>query len=145
VAGDFVLPSDPNQKIIFIAGGIGITPFRSMIKYLLDMQQRRPVTVYYANHSVKDIVYQDVLARAERELGIRTIYLVSEKNGIPNGWVGLVGRITPQIIETYTPWYRDSIFYLSGPINMVNGFKDALHRMGIPNSQIKVDFFEGLT
>ncbi len=47
--GDFTLPEDPRQKLVFIAGGIGITPFRSMIKYLIDTRQRRPITVFYAN------------------------------------------------------------------------------------------------
>ncbi len=144
IAGDFVLPKNPNQKLIFIAGGIGVTPFRSMIKYLLDMHQRRPVVLFYNNHSVKDIVYKDVFDQAERELGIRTIYLVSDKNSIPLGWVGLPGRITPQIIRKYTPWYFEAIFYLSGPVAMVNGYKDMLHQMGIDDGQIMVDYFAGL-
>ena len=144
VAGDFVLPHDPKQKCVFIAGGIGVTPFRSMIKYLLDMHQPRPITLFYSTHTVKDFVYKDVFDRAERELGIRTIYTVNDQSGIPRGWVGLVGRITPQIIQTYAPDFRNSIFYISGPIEMVNAFKDTLGQMGIPDSRIKVDFFAGL-
>ncbi|HET8706842.1 MAG TPA: hypothetical protein VFM46_11135, partial [Pseudomonadales bacterium] len=140
LAGDFVLPRDPQQKCVFIAGGIGVTPFRSMIKYLLDIHQPRPITLFYSVRTVKDFVYQDVFERAERELGIRTIYTVDDQQGIPRGWVGLVGRVTPQIIQTYAPYYRDSIFYLSGPIEMVDAFKDTLSQMGIPDSHIKVDF-----
>lgn len=144
VAGDFVLPKDPRQKCVFIAGGIGITPYRSMIKYLLDTHQPRPITVFYVAHSVNDIVYKDVFDRAERELGIRTIYTVSEQAGIPRGWVGLVGRVSTKTIQTYAPEYRQSIFYISGPISMVDAFKETLHHLGIPDSQIKVDFFAGL-
>ncbi|MDD1749314.1 MAG: FAD-dependent oxidoreductase, partial [Methanothrix sp.] len=144
VAGDFVLPQDPSQTCVFIAGGIGVTPFRSMIKYLLDMHQRRPIVLFYANHTVKDIVYKDVFDRAQQELGISTIYLVSDTSGLPGGWVGLVGRITPQTIRKYAPFYRGAIFYISGPIGMINTFRDTLHQMGIPDGQIKVDFFAGL-
>ena len=144
IAGDFVLPRDPNQPCVFIAGGIGITPFRSMIKYLLDTHQPRPITLFYSNHTVRDIVYKDVFARAEQELGIRTIYTVSERSGMQPGWVGLVGHITPQQIQTYAPNFRDAIFYLSGPVSMVNAFKQMLHQMGIPSGQIKEDYFAGL-
>lgn len=144
VSGDFVLPQDPNQKCVFIAGGIGVTPFRSMIRYLLDTQQRRPIVMFYANHTVKDIIYKDVFDRAERELGIRTIYTVSDPKGLQPGWVGLVGHITPQQIRTYAPEYRSALFYISGPISMVNAFKDTLHNLGVPDAQIRVDFFAGL-
>ena len=73
LAGDFVLPSDPAQPCVCIAGGIGITPFRSMLKYLLDTRQRRPITLFYANRRVDDIVYRDVLDQAYYDLGIKTI------------------------------------------------------------------------
>lgn len=145
VAGDFTLPKNPNQKLIFIAGGIGVTPFRSMIKYLLDTHQRRPIVLFYGNRTIKDIVYKDVFDQAERESGIRTIYTVEDPAGIQDGWMGLVGRITPKMIATYAPWYREAIFYISGPNVMVNAFQDILHRMDIPDSQIKTDYFAGLT
>jgi glycine betaine catabolism B len=144
VMGDFVLPADPKAKCVFIAGGIGITPFRSMLQYLLDKQERRPIVLFYANHSVKDIVYKDVLDRAERELGIRTIYTVSDKKGMPPGWVGLVGHMTSKWIQSYAPEYGESIFYLSGPMRMIDDYKRLLHQMGIPDAQIKMDFFAGL-
>jgi glycine betaine catabolism B len=144
VTGDFVLPNDPDQKCIFIAGGIGVTPFRSMIKYLLDTHQPRPIVLFYANHSVKDIVYKDVFDQADRALGIRTIYTISDPTEMPNGWVGLVGHITPEMIRKYAPWYREATFYISGPVSMVNAFQDTLHRIGISDTQIKIDYFAGL-
>lgn len=144
VAGDFVLPYDTDQKCIFIAGGIGVTPFRSMIKYLLDTHQRRNIVLFYANHTVKDIVYKDVFDLAEKVLGIRTIYNVSDPAGMPDGWVGFLGHITPEMIRKYAPWYREATFYISGSVDMVNGFRDTLHRIGISDAQIKIDYFAGL-
>ncbi len=144
LGGDFVLPHDPRQRCIFIAGGIGVTPFRSMLKYLLDTHQRRPITLFYANKAVEDIVYKDVFDRAEKELGIRTIYTVTDPAKIPVGWQGLVGRIAPDWIKRYAPGYASSVFYLSGPVGMIDGFKETLRRMGIKDAQIKVDYFSGL-
>src|SRR3954463_3696921 len=79
VAGDFVLPDDPQKKCVFIAGGIGITPFRSMITYLLDKHQQRPITMFYANRTASEIVYKDIFERAQRELGMKTIYTITDK------------------------------------------------------------------
>jgi glycine betaine catabolism B len=144
LAGDFVLPDSSWQKCVFIAGGIGITPFRSMLKYLLDTRQRRPITLFYANKSTDDIVYKDVLDRADHELGIRTIYAITDKRNAPPNWAGWVGRLTPELIRSTVPDFRNCTFYLSGPRGMIDSFKDALRRLNINNSRIKTDYFAGL-
>jgi ferredoxin-NADP reductase/Na+-translocating ferredoxin:NAD+ oxidoreductase RnfD subunit len=144
LAGDFVLPNDLQQKIILIAGGIGVTPFRSMIKYLLDTRQHRPILLFYANRRFEDIVYKDIFDRAERELGIHTIYTVEDPTSLPPNWRGVVGRITPQLISQAVPNFNEFIFYISGPIGMINFLRDTLHQLGVKDSQIKVDYFAGL-
>ncbi|HEX9012377.1 MAG TPA: RnfABCDGE type electron transport complex subunit D [Anaerolineaceae bacterium] len=144
LAGDFVLPEDPRQKCVFIAGGIGVTPFRSMIQYLLDTHQPRPITLFYSNPNAGEIVYQGVFDRAEKELGIRTIYTLTEGQKLPAGWKGQLGRITPEMIQKVVPDYRGSLFYISGPVAMVTDFQKTLRRMGVKGSQIKTDLFSGL-
>ncbi len=145
LGGEFVLPDDPNQKCILLAGGIGVTPYRSMIKYLLDTKQRRPLVLIYSAKTPNDILYRDVFDRAEKELGIRTVYTVTENGSLPANWTGKVGRITPELIRSVAPDYRNCVYFISGPRSMVDGFKDALHRLGIPGMQIKTDYFAGLT
>ncbi|HNP73504.1 MAG TPA: hypothetical protein PLO33_13450 [Kouleothrix sp.] len=144
LAGDFVLPRDRQQQCVLIAGGIGITPFRSMIKYLLDTGQRRPITLFYAGKTPADLVYREVFEQARRDLGIRTIYSVSEAGDLPRA-SGMVGRITPQLIQREVPSYRECVFYISGPPAMVNAFQRALGEIGIRPGQIKTDLFSGLT
>ncbi|MGB8214886.1 MAG: RnfABCDGE type electron transport complex subunit D [Anaerolineales bacterium] len=144
LAGDFTLPENPLQKCVLIAGGVGITPFRSMIKYLLDTHTKRSITLFYANKTVDDILYKDVFDRAQRELGIQTIYAVTDNNHLPPAWTGTTGRITPELIKTKVPGYRHCMFYISGPKAMVDSFKETLQQIHIPASQIKTDFFSGL-
>lgn len=144
LAGDFTLPRSRKQPLVFIAGGVGITPFRSMLQYLLDTKQPRPITLFYANRTVDEIVYRDVLDRAERELGIRTIYTVTDPTRVPAGWTGQVGRIGPKLIKAGVPDYARSLFYISGSQGMVQSFKQLLQDLHIPESQIKTDFFSGL-
>ena len=94
-----MLPLDPQQKCVLIAGGIGVTPFRSMIKYLLDTHQRRPLILFYANRTVHNVVYQDIFERAQQELGIKTVYTISDPTDLPYTWRWNVGYITPELIK----------------------------------------------
>lgn len=143
MAGDFTLPKNPEEKCVFIAGGIGITPFRSMIKYLVDMKQPRPIILFYANKLVSEITYSDVFEQARSELGIKTVYTLTDTTAVPQGWGGRVGRLDAVMIQSEVPDYLERIYYLSGPHAMVTGYKNMLREMGIKNDQIKIDFFPG--
>jgi ferredoxin-NADP reductase len=144
IAGDFTLPANPKQKLVFIAGGIGITPFRSMLKYLLDMQQKRNIVLFYVNRTANEIVYADVLNAAQAKLGVKTFYTLTGTTAIPRNWPGFVGRLNEQIIERAVPDYKERTYYLSGPPEMVREYERVLKRMHVKNDQIKKDFFPGL-
>jgi ferredoxin-NADP reductase len=144
IAGDFTLPRDPREKLVFIAGGIGITPFRSMLKYLLDTKQRRDIVLIYVNKGVGDIIYRDVLSQAEMVLGVRVLYTLTNPTAVPRDWPGAVGRPDERMLLAAVPDYRARTFYLSGPPDMVRAHERVLKRLGIKHSQIKTDFFPGL-
>lgn len=139
VAGDFTLPADPDTGIVFIAGGIGITPFRSMLQYLIDRGEVRPIVVLYANERADDIGYRDVLTTAERRLGIRTEYVVARNPG-PRHHVGYVNA---RLIRMTVPDFADRIFFVSGPQVMVKAVRNELLKLGVHRSRIRVDFFPG--
>lgn len=139
IAGNFTLPSDPHKKLAFLAGGIGITPFRSMLQYLIDENEARPITVLYGCESQEDIAYGDVLDAAERKLGIRTVYAVAR--GTRRGQYP--GYIDARLVKSAIPDYRERIFYVSGPQPMVQAMRHTLTGMGVHRSRIKVDFFPG--
>jgi ferredoxin-NADP reductase len=141
LAGDFTLPKDPKKKLVFIAGGIGVTPFRSILKFLVDTNQKRDIVVFFSNKNVKEVVYTDIFTEAYRQLGIPTIYTLTDS--APTTWNGEKGRVSPEMIQKYVPDFKQKTYYLSGPHAMVTGFEKTLHQMGIPKSQIKIDFFPG--
>jgi ferredoxin-NADP reductase/Na+-translocating ferredoxin:NAD+ oxidoreductase RnfD subunit len=143
LAGDFVLPNNLSKKLVFIAGGIGITPYRSMIKYLIDNHQGRDIVVMYSNKLRSEIVYVDVLEQARQLLGIRTYYTLTDEKSIPDGWSGQRGRISATMIEQCIPDYNERLFYISGPAALVDASNNLLRSMGISSSQIKRDFFPG--
>jgi glycine betaine catabolism B len=144
LAGDFTLPRSPNQKCVLIAGGIGITPFRSMIKYLLDNRLRRPIVLLYANRTADGFVYVDIFEKARQELGIKTIYTVTDARQVPSWWKGRIGRITPELIKEQVPDYANCVFYISGPKGMIDSFKESLSQLHVSETHIKTDFFSGL-
>jgi ferredoxin-NADP reductase len=142
LAGDFTLPTDLRQKFVFIAGGIGITPFRSIIQSLIDANQKRDIVLFYSNKTADEIVYDDVFDKAAAQLGIRTIYTLTDP-GVPTSWKGKTGFVNEQMIKDEVPDYQERSFYISGPHGMVTAFEDALSKMKVSRSQIKIDFFPG--
>ncbi|MDR3571668.1 MAG: FAD-binding oxidoreductase [Candidatus Pacebacteria bacterium] len=133
VSGDFTLPRDSRKKLVFIAGGIGITPFRSMIEYLLDVGERRDIVVLYSNKTSADAVYHELLDRAQRELGVKVVYAFSEQGS----------TIDAELVAKEVPDLLDRTFYISGPQGMVSAFKDMLRGMGVRRTRIKTDYFPG--
>ncbi len=144
VAGDFVLPRDPGRKLAFIAGGIGITPFRSMVKYMLDTDERRDIAMLYAVNNVQDIAYRDIFEQARQELGIATTYIVAQPEPAQRLSGQLrAGYVDADAVRAAVPDYRERTFYISGPPQMVHGVQDTLRSLGIPHRQIVVDYFPG--
>jgi glycine betaine catabolism B len=99
------------------------------------------VVMLYGNNSVKEIAYADVFDRAERELGIRTVYAVAKDATMDTNMHR--GFIDAALIRREMPDYQDRTFYISGPRAMVLKFQDVLKELGIRNARIKVDFFPG--
>jgi len=139
LAGDFTLPADRNRKLAFIAGGIGITPFRSMLQDLIDRDEARPITVLYGVEYENAIAYRDVLDHARHYLGIPTVFAVA--NRARQGHYP--GRIDARLIRIAIPDFRERTFYISGPQPMVQSVRSTLTRLGVHRSRIKVDFFPG--
>lgn len=143
LTGDFTLPEDQNKKLVFIAGGIGVTPFRSMIKYLLDKGEKRDIIIFYSNRSAGDIAYKEIFDQAHEKLNIKTIHSLTDLNSIPAGWDGETGFIDKKMIEKWAPDFKERMFYISGPRSMVVAFQETLTDARIHTDHIKTDFFPG--
>lgn len=143
LAGDFTMPKNPKVKLAFIAGGIGVTPFRSMIRSLYGQKIPRSIVLFYANRRPQDIAYRDVFDAAERDLCVKTIYTLTDRSAVPDDWNGSTGHITEDMIRTELPDFPERHFYLSGPQSMVHTCDQLLRHMGVPKRHIKKDFFPG--
>jgi ferredoxin-NADP reductase/Na+-translocating ferredoxin:NAD+ oxidoreductase RnfD subunit len=143
LSGDFTLPRvAAGQTIVGVAGGIGITPFRSMVKYLTDTNKKTEMVLFYAASDPAEFVYQDILKQGER-VGIKTVYVLSGAKTVPPGWTGKTGYITEEMVKAEVPNYQTGVYYLSGPNVMVDAYKKLLATLKISKINIHTDYFPG--
>jgi ferredoxin-NADP reductase len=130
VEGDFTI-TDPNLEYVFIAGGIGITPFRSMLKQLAFEKKPINVTLLYANRD-QQIVYKDELEEiAENNPNFTIHYIFSPEH------------MDEEKIKKFVPDMQKPIFYVSGSLPMVESVGTLLKRMGVLDDHLKQDWFPG--
>lgn len=142
LAGDFILPKDASQKLVWIAGGIGVTPFRSMAKFLIDTKQSRDIVLFYICSSAEEFAYKKIFTQA-KNIGLQTVYVVSNPDSLPKNWSGEVGRLNQGIISKHVPDFTSRTFYLSGPNAMVETYTDLLKTLKISPRHIITDYFPG--
>ncbi len=141
--GEFVLPKNKKEKLVFIAGGIGATPFRSMMKYLEDTNEKRDIVFLYSNRTFADIAYKDIFDEAAKRIGIRIVYALTEETYVPASNEYALGRISDAMIREKIPDFKERIFYISGTGEMVRTMKGMLSVIGIKKRKIITDFFPG--
>jgi ferredoxin-NADP reductase len=130
VTGDFTLDA-PEKEHVFIAGGIGVTPFRSILKQLDHDKKPINVTLLYANRD-HNIVYKEELeAIATNNPNFKIHYVFSPEHVDEK-------KIRELVLDLTTP-----IFYISGPEPMVDALIETLKKMGIAEDHIKGDWFPG--
>lgn len=141
LSGNFTLGADAsNQKLAFVAGGIGITPFRSMVKYLTDNDLQSDIVVLYAVSNADEFAYTKVL-KAAATVGVKTIPIVTDTTYREPGVVS--AKISPKLLAQLIPDYSERLFYISGSSGIVDASHDYLRALGVPAGRIKTDHFSG--
>ncbi len=142
LSGDFTLPKDLTKPLAFIAGGVGVTPFCSMVRYIIDNKIKCDIILLYAAARADDILYGDIFEKA-KEFGVKTVYTVSDTTSLPAGWQGNTGYITEEMVRREIPDFAARKFYISGPLLMVENFEAMLGKMDVKKGNIVVDYFPG--
>lgn len=142
--GKFLLPENSNQAIVWIAGGIGVTPFRSQLKFLLDNQSKRNITLIYSNRTKADICFAELWSEAEDAMpNFKLVNTLVDE--VPPDWQGEKGMIDEAMIKRAVGSVNGKEFYISGPEPMVEGFKPKLIEMGVQEKDIHQDWFPNYT
>lgn len=136
--GDFVLPKDPSIELIFVAGGIGVTPMHSMIKYMNDTGEKRQVTLIYSARVSEELAFLELFKTA----GITFIPVIGEP---ATGWDGQTGRINAERIVSLAGGHENKYMYLSGPEPMTEALYKGLKGLGANKKHLVTDYFPGYT
>ena len=127
VSGEFTLPASP-QKLLFVAGGIGITPFLSMLAQLTVKKQPFDITLLYMASSKDQFIGKDVFNNAAL-LGLKTEYTI--------------GKLDTVALQQMVPDFTERLVYISGPPVMVDVYKKQLRQAGVSRNRIRTDHFSG--
>jgi len=134
--GDFVLPKLIQTPLVFIAGGIGITPFRSMLEWLVHTDEKRSIRLLYSVRTEDDIIFQDTFDAADQHATI----IVEDPSA---AWGGERGKLSAELVLGLEKPSSDALFYISGPEPFVQSMQADLLKLGVSNQQIVVDEFQG--
>src|SRR5712692_251572 len=138
--GQFGLPEQPADQVVLLGGGIGITPFRSIIKYATDTKLPNKITLLYANRTPEDIVYKDDWKEYEAQNPHLTIIQTITHPGESKiEWKGRVGRIDANLIREHVENLDKALFYVCGPPSLVTDLTNILSGMGISGAQIRTE------
>lgn len=132
--GEFLFPSD--RHLTLIAGGVGITPYLSLLKQMLEEKSQQVVSLCYGVRSEEHYLFGDLIERCEKELPNFGKTVWCEDSSVP----GEKGILNIDAIYNTAP--DGSLFYLSGPPAMISTFKRRLLDLGAGCGNIRVDDWE---
>jgi ferredoxin-NADP reductase len=139
-AGQFVYPSGDERPLALLAGGIGITPLLSMLRFAVSSDPRRPITLLYSARNRHALAFLGELrVLAQRHPQLRIGLTVSEV-GAPEPW--RIGRIDVAMIRHYVSHPAHTIFCVCGPSAMMTDMERLLTEAGVPATQIRSEKFD---
>lgn len=142
--GKFTLHEDHLKPAVLLSGGIGVTPFRSMIKYAIDTKIPLKITMFDANRNKENILFKDEFDKwAKLNENVQIVYTLSDTQA---DWNGEQGHINKKMIIKYltNDELDSSIFYICGPPGMLKAMEKLLQEdLTIPKQRIRTEQFIG--
>lgn len=138
--GFFELHDNTAQPAVFLAGGVGIAPFCSLIEHAIHQESAMPIHLFTSNRTYRDAVYMDKIDRYREEHPHLLSYLAftQEEEDLAH-----YGRLSAETILPLVPHATEAIYYLCGSTNFVEHLSEQLQEAGIPLGQIKQEAFTG--
>jgi ferredoxin-NADP reductase len=128
-------------KIALLGGGIGITPFISICKNATDKGLNNKITLFYGCRTENDIVFKNEFeGLAQKNENLKLVFTLNEA---PPQWKGATGIINADMVKRELPDYKETIFYACGPPPMVKAMEALIESLGLPKTQLKLEYFTG--
>lgn len=142
--GTFIVDEKEKGPHIFIAGGIGITPYMSMLGYKIKKGLKYKATLIYSNTTKETTAFEKELNRfAEKDKSLNIFYTLTRET--PKSWKGQSGRVDKKLLQNIllTKEIPTSRFWISGPPSMVDSIEKAVEDLGVNPDNIRLDKFSG--
>jgi ferredoxin-NADP reductase len=142
--GSFGFHKNTARPAIFLAGGIGIAPFLSMLLYATEKKLRHPIVLFYANRYLEDAAFIDELWKLERaNPRFRFVPILTRTDKNYRGWKGETGHLNMEMLLTRVGILRGPIYYIAGPPTMVSAARRTLSEVGVDEDDIRTEEFSG--
>lgn len=143
-SGSFTLHKNASKPAVFLAGGIGITPFRSMLRQAAKDQLPRSYTLFYSNRRPEDAAFLDELQKPP-QVAPNFVFVptMTEMEKSARNWAGERGFIDRAMLQKYCPALDAPIFYVAGPSAMVTATQQMLVQAGVDEDNIRSEEFCG--
>ena len=142
--GLMVLHEDAARPAVFLAGGIGVTPFLSMARHAAKQKLPHPILLFYSNRRPEDAAFLEELKRLEgANPNYRLIATMTEAAKSSRPWSGETAMIGRQLIERHLTDTRAPIYYFAGPPGMTMAMQSMLEDMGISANDMRSEEFYG--
>lgn len=140
--GDFTLHKTETTPAVFLIGGIGVTPVRSMVAQATHDKTAHKVTLIHASRTPADMPFMADFERLAQENPNFT-YIPAASDNAPKDWQGERGRVDEAMIKKHVPDLSAPIYYLSGPEGMVKAMRQLLISLDVNEDNIKTEEFAG--
>jgi len=140
--GRFVMSEESETRHhVFMAGGIGVTPYRSILRHAADRKNPIHALIFCFNHSSAEIVFRQELEEIARQMPtLSVVHVLSEPEP---GWRGERGKLDEELLRKYVPDPEQFLYWISGPPPMVQAYKDLLAKVGVTDKSVRTDSFTG--
>ncbi len=143
-SGSFVLHRKAEKPAVFLAGGIGITPFLSIIRQAAHDKAPHQLYLFYSNRRPEDAAFLDLLSEAPKENpNFYLIATMAEMDKSHREWKGETGFINKDMLAKHLPALQGPIYYLAGPPAMVAAMRRMLTEAGVDEDDIRTEEFSG--
>lgn len=142
--GSFTLHNNPSKPAVFLAGGIGITPFSSIIRHADKASLPHRLFLFYSNRRPEDAAFMDTLRELEKQnRNYKFIPSMSEMNKSAQPWDGETGFINQEMLSRHLSAMQGPIYYIAGPPAMVAAMRQMLNGAGVDEDDIRTEEFAG--